>query len=1025
MEFNKKTYTKLISFVDDAKKHDQYELEARFWNKGQNVIDEENYTKVFQKLTYSKDNNGFGYKYEMKNILDVILDKRTLDEGDLESIRMSINDENNIKKYWLTNNVDELNRIFIEKEKLDKIDDISYGIRFSLNNELPENTVLEKNKNILLNKNENKKLIEKVYRLKNRYSIKTDDELFLIELSKVKMGTGKTFKESNALKGKVNYEIEIEFVGQKSELSNDEIAKKLLLHCFNIMKLLQNSNVIITNEMMDDIKTYYKNLVHIENNDFIAASPVTIHRENLFKSDITKNVYNRYAITLKADGERYFLIVFKSSNKDLNGKIYIFNNSFKFIDTGYKDPNWIGSILEGEYIADNNEIFMYDILFSKGDDVRKRYLTDINKEGKQPTRLDILDQFVKSNTRSMSDKFREELCIKINNKKYIQSLRADGTDIFQKVKELWDTRQFNTFNVDGIIFVPKYEYYPLWGGSWYSLFKWKPPTLNTIDFLIKMAKDENGRDIKFPYIEVIKRLDGKQETILKQYKTVQLYVTGQKTSFINKRNIKIKIPVPFNPYGLDNQNSERFNMAKLLIEDDGKIYAKDPLTNEIVEIYDDIIVEFAYDPTKEEGFSWIPYRFRKDKTTLYKNGEKIFGNGERTANDIFKAIQLPVTEEMITTGNIPVLDEKNTLVQSPYYVRDGNEEGKRKRFPYQNFHNLYIKYQLLYLSSPSFLKEISTGYHGKILDLCCGRGVDYQKIKNARYVEIVGMDIDNQNIKDAQEWFRSMANPPPKAHYVRGDSSRLIWPNQESASTEAEKIYTRKFIPAKYMFDTISLQFCFHYFFKDEISFRTILQNLNDNLKIGGFVIGTTFDGERIYNSLKTTDSVLGKEFSGELMWKIDKKYGTTKLTFTDKKGNFGKQIDVLVKTIGVVHPEYLVNFKYMTKIMEEYGFSLIFIKPFEELYNELIEGKNIMNQPQKELDRYVETAKTMSEAEKQFSFFSSAFMFKKEKNSSDALFKKLVNLIEKRDKLKDKDVYVVDENTEHLIQNEEENEEK
>ena len=42
-----------------------------------------------------------------------------------------------------------------------------------------------------------------------------------------------------------------------------------------------------------------------------------------------------------------------------------------------------------------------------------------------------------------------------------------------------------------------------------------------------------------------------------------------------------------------------------------------------------------------------------------------------------------------------------------------------------------------------------------------------------------------------------------------------------------------------------------HYFFKDEISLRSILQNCNDNLKIGGYLIGTTFDGERIYNALK------------------------------------------------------------------------------------------------------------------------------------------------------------------------------
>jgi hypothetical protein len=41
------------------------------------------------------------------------------------------------------------------------------------------------------------------------------------------------------------------------------------------------------------------------------------------------------------------------------------------------------------------------------------------------------------------------------------------------VKELWESRKYSTFNVDGVIFVPKYEYYPYRGGTWKNLFKWK------------------------------------------------------------------------------------------------------------------------------------------------------------------------------------------------------------------------------------------------------------------------------------------------------------------------------------------------------------------------------------------------------------------------------------------------------------------------------------------------------------------------------------------------------------------------
>jgi mRNA (guanine-N7-)-methyltransferase len=214
--------------------------------------------------------------------------------------------------------------------------------------------------------------------------------------------------------------------------------------------------------------------------------------------------------------------------------------------------------------------------------------------------------------------------------------------------------------------------------------------------------------------------------------------------------------------------------------------------------------------------------------------------------------------------------------------------------------------------------------------------------------------------------------------------------------------------------------FCIHYLFEDEVKLRTLLQNLNDNLKIGGFVIGTTFDGERVYSNLEGKQSISGKTKEGEIMWKIEKNYGTPKIQFTDKKALYGKEIDVFVKTIGRNHKEFLVNFKYFDKIMEEYGFSLVSRKPFEEYYNELIEEKNIASYDPKELKKNIEMAKNMSEDEKRFSFLSSGFIYKKERNSSDSLFKKLVELMEKKDVKESKGKKVkgaISKNTENLIE--------
>ena len=121
-------------------------------------------------------------------------------------------------------------------------------------------------------------------------------------------------------------------------------------------------------------------------------------------------------------------------------------------------------------------------------------------------------------------------------------------------------------------------------------------------------------------------------------------------------------------------------------------------------------------------------------------------------------------------------------------------------------------------------------------------------------------------------------------------------------------------------------------------------------------------------------------------MWKIEKKY-KSKMAFTDKKPNLGKEIDVFVKSIGVVHKEYLVNFKFVDALMESYGFEKVLRKPFEEFYNELMEGKNVMNLSPEELQKNVEKVKLMSEDEKRFSFLSTSFIYKKVANSSNFNF--------------------------------------
>ena len=1046
MEIEKSYYNKVKSFIESANENGNIELEVRFWDENYEKIEinEEKFKKIFEYYTFSKINDGLECKYEMSSSLDVNVHmegNNSNSNSNITRTRLSINDSNHIKKYWLQNNLNEIPYKMIEKKHLERMDIKEYYLRISLNDEVAEENIFEKNKNQLLNEvnnvNKNSKLNKK-FRLKNRYNIMSEDGLFLIDLTTIKSAIGKTFRDANVLKAYPSYEIEIEYIGNtdvklKNKFSSDEVVKSLFNHIHNILSIMNDSDFILKQSIKSAVINSFTSLVNTKvlNNDkggSLLANPVTLHRNNIIKSSNSMNIFNRYSVSLKADGVRHIAYVLASQKAELNGNIYLIDINNNIIDTGLKDEKYVNSVIEGEYVklASNGtyEFFAYDMLFDRGNDIRNKQYYNTYKEERLYSRSKYLEMFINSNSR----KERISQVVKINRKTYSVSTNPDGTDIIEKANSMWKSRESQPFYVDGMIFTPMYDHYPLKGGSWYSLFKWKPPKLNTIDFLIEVVKNDYGSEMKFPHLEMVLNEDGTMSNILKQYKKIRLYVGTLKDSFDEKSHkmTKKKYKSLFNPYDLDETGAEAYNTCYVFIDENDKIICEDPITGEKDIVNDDTIIEFGFDPTREKGFQWVPYRVRYDKTTSYKNNRFVFGNFDNIANDIFRSLQYPVTEEMVTIyGKVPLDDTGVGAINAPYYasLKDGNIENNGMRFPYQNFHNHHIKLSLFKQVNPSIMAG-SSMMGGKLLDLCCGKGVDMKKIKPALYAEVVGIDIDYDNIKFAQQFYdRAIPKPKPKAYFVRGDAGKLIFPNQDCAFDESGKIQLRKFIQTKYYFDVVNIQFALHYFFENEIKLRSLLQNANDNLKIGGFFIGTSFDGERVHQLLKGVNEIEGKTFGGETLWKIQKKYSTTRMSFDESKPNFGKQIDVLVKSIGNVHSEYLVNYNYLDTIMEEYGFVKVMVKPFSEYHEELLKGQYENKEGNNgELDRNVDNAKKMSAEEQKFSFLNNAFVYKKVSHTPDTLFKKLVKMIEdvvKKEKKKaihDKDVEILDNETAHLV---------
>jgi hypothetical protein len=86
------------------------------------------------------------------------------------------------------------------------------------------------------------------------------------------------------------------------------------------------------------------------------------------------------------------------------------------------------------------------------------------------------------------------------------------------------------YNTDGLIFTPA-EYGvgggpsetsgPLYKHTWNRSFKWKPAEFNTIDFLVRLKKDDKGRDFVGSEFEDGTHLDSALS--INQYKTVVLH----------------------------------------------------------------------------------------------------------------------------------------------------------------------------------------------------------------------------------------------------------------------------------------------------------------------------------------------------------------------------------------------------------------------------------------------------------------------------------------------------------------------
>lgn len=926
--------------------------------------------------------------------------EKTLDIS-INDFRITINGMHYITEFCTTNDLNTLPthcwNVMKKKTlvKTHKIDDLNVKLN------LKEEIHIDKTNILFKNLLDSWKEYTKFFRLKNRYSYLID-EMYCIDLTVVKQSPfpSSDFISSNVLEVDETYEIELEYV--PNILPNEEMKRYDLMKwqkiMNNILCALENTKILVSRDILQNAEKEYYSLISKQkitmlNNRLskkyqISPNVVTLTQEELYK---LKDESENYYVTPKTDGIR------ASGFIDSSGKLFLIikttkkntsnSNTFEYTGITFR-KTYKNSILDGELITktkNNLDVYhfvVFDCYYWKGIDIRKTKLDSRRSRGDVVLQHEHIEKreflindmqcqiSLKNFIPLITEESFEDQCIKCFREIEESPYENDGLiftpqdfvggdDLYNEKDS--DKEEGEEKSSDGDKFIKS-------GINFERLFKWKDSKFNSIDFRIKFLNiiqkpEKENNDYVLRKYQICELLIG--------YGSKNMYNTKLSTIPYTRENFLEDIKED-----IKNNNSVelRFQPSYPYIESsyyaalpiiDNKVCCK--IENEWIGdvIKNNDIVEMTYDMKTSSEYKWIPIRVRKDK----KDPNFIVN-----ALSVWKSIHFPITKNMLT-GNeeMPNRDDilNNELNQDVYYDNKEKKEDKLR-----DFHRWTIK-QMLFDESIGKSEDNSQ----KLLDIGSGKGGDINRYLDTESIhKVIGVDNSVDNIQNRNDGaYKRLTNiyiyrkkkknqsyANNKIMFVAGDAGKLFSDRNTFIHNNNEyyaKIVERYNIFAElHTFDTVSVFFALHYFFKSKETFQNFIKNVDNNVKENGYFIGCCFDGNIVHNKFveEKTNNLKFTNKNDELILQIDKKYEGN---FDDTENSIGKTIDVLVENINKKHSEYLVNFDFLTKELFKIGFSHVSSKNFEEIYNS--ESSNI--------EKY-----NLDSGQKSASFLNRTFIFKR-----------------------------------------------
>jgi hypothetical protein len=831
------------------------------------------------------------------------------------------------------------------------------------------------------------------------------------------------FRDQAIMSAPSTYEVEVELIHKEGD-TEESAMKRLIRGIGEVLRGVQKHNLLIRADTKRKVLSGYKELTGTEL--FRGPAPRTLQKVNFMsaREDGNANLRDGYNVTDKADGLRALGFC------DSKGELFLIDMSMTVYRTGLVQPECRLSLVDGEWVTRTNDKppkpmqqFLIFDMFYAADKV------DVSKFPFQPgaaapgaaakpeedSRYSHIKKWVGKWNADTGPKIvaagvTTNTKLQVGSKEF--AFGVAGTDsIFRAAaRTLSAARPYYT---DGLIFTPNAEPLPEKpAGTFMNQFKWKPPTDNTVDFLVKTMKVTGSKH------EDRVTTETKETGELLSYKTLILCVGGHNE---NPRDIILSKgaipkaergppakggykPIPFTPMEFPDPMASVCNLEVQRDADTGEEYVVTEHTQEPIQ--DNTIVEMAYDPTRPVGWRWTPLRVRMDKTERLQSG--VLGrtlNSEAVAEDVWNSIYDPITVSMVKTGaEQPTEDEMSMFGEArdrDTAARAYFKRGKKaivdnaKAIGLKKFHNEWIKETILY---PAGLSGGKT-----LVDLACGVAADLHKWRRLGTTFVLGIDYAAKNIMDVNDsaykrYLKVLSenngsvDRAGRMVFAIADTSKPLVTGA-AGSTEQEKDILRSVfgrvrpvgpVPAfveenavarlKMGADCVSCMFAIHYFFETASKFSGFLKNLSDIMKVGSYFIGTTFDGDKVFNLLQGVEkgaARTGMEGNSQ-MWRIAKQYDEDAIQEGD--AGFGMAIDVEFSTIGAEHREYLVPFNLLQDKMRLIGCELL--TPDELKAIGLVNSTATFDsswEMAKKKKNYV-----MSDREKEFSFMNRWFIFKR-----------------------------------------------